>query len=180
MFLKNDWMRNVGTAYAFWKKWCCKTAQSMTALLVDPNHREEKFNNTLVHEVLLEVGKHCKLGAPTLIDKDVIEGTDFTRFFVKEGRDKVYSAAESLEHLPERIFTFDETRTLKVGHFKDLCKPAQAAWDKENAKHQLRWDRIDKVPHHPNPSNVSSRFGHHLNSGHQLWSLAGSQMLGAE
>lgn len=74
-----------------------------------------------------------------MIDKDVIEGTDFTRFFVKEGRDTVYSAAESLEHLAKRVFTFNGTRMLKAGRFNDLCKQAQAALDKENAKHQLRW-----------------------------------------
>lgn len=101
----------------------------MIELLVDPNHKEERFTNAVVRKVLLEVGKNFKLGNPTLIYKYVIVGTDFSRFFVEERSGKVYSAAESLAKLPERVFTFDGTRTLKVGHFKDCLMQASTSGD---------------------------------------------------
>lgn len=100
---------------------------------MDHDHKEEPFSNALIRKVLLEVGKHCELGSPTLINRDVIKGTKFTRFFVK-----VYSPTESLANLPERVFTLDGSRTLKVGNFKDLCKRAQTVINKNDIEQQLR------------------------------------------
>lgn len=97
-------MPNVRTTYAFWKKWC-ETAQSMTRL--HPDDEQDRFTNALVNEVFLVVGKHCKLGAPKLIDRDIIAKIDFGTFFVTGETEKACSAAESLANLPEIVFTLE-------------------------------------------------------------------------
>lgn len=61
-----------------WMKWA-EAATHYTYLKHDFN--EHRILTSMIYELLNEVNKHCNVKLPDQVDKDVIEGTNFTPFF---------------------------------------------------------------------------------------------------
>lgn len=80
----------------------------------------------VIYKLLSEVNKHCDLKTPKLVDKDVVEGTNFTPFFLDDKCGKVYMMDKAIARLPDRVFTIDGMKNLHGTHFNNLRAQAHA------------------------------------------------------
>lgn len=88
------------------------------------DHKKHQFLMTIIYELLSEVSKHCDLKALDHVDKDVVEKTNFTLFFLDDKSGRLFTLAEAIMQLPNRVFTINGAKNLHREHFNNLCKRA--------------------------------------------------------
>lgn len=88
-------MWNGGTGYAFWTMWGEAATHFMETYLKHI-HKKHQFMTMVIYELLSKVNKQCDLKTPDLVNKDVVEGTKFTPFFLDDKSDKVYIVAKAI------------------------------------------------------------------------------------
>lgn len=89
------------------------------------------YTRTLLHQ-------NCD----NIVFRDVVDGTDYSQFFLEEKSGKVYTTAEAITWLHDRVFTIEWTIDLTHAHFDEICELAQARIELEHKQRLVQEQQL--------------------------------------
>lgn len=108
---------------AFWTKWA-EQATYFTDCYLRHDLKKHRFLTVVINKLVQIIKQHCVLDAPEDVDPNVVDRTNYSRFFFEEKSDKVYTTAKALTRIDDRVFTLEGTIDLACNHLKDIFDTA--------------------------------------------------------
>lgn len=79
-----------------------------------------RFLRVFLKELTRTIKQHCILNAPGDMDSDIVDHTNYLRFFLEEKSGKIYTRAEALARIDNRVFSLKGTIDLAHDHLKNV------------------------------------------------------------